>query len=72
VLRKHTQQLDPDVLQKTYDFESNPPGFTKDLKVSDAGLQGILDLHRPFVRKRERLPRENFTTPRSWIGWRNE
>jgi len=34
------QQTDPEVLQKTYDFETNPPGFTRDLKVTDAGLQG--------------------------------
>jgi len=45
-----TQQSDPDVLQKTYDFETNPPGFTKDLKVSDAGLQGILDFLSTTVR----------------------
>ena len=38
------------VLQKTYDFESNPPGFTKDLKVSDAGLQGIIDFLAATVR----------------------
>ena len=29
VLKKYTQQPDPDVLQKTYDFETNPPGFTR-------------------------------------------
>ena len=45
-----TQQSDPDVLQKTYDFESTPPGFTRDLKVSDAGLQGILDFLSTTVR----------------------
>ena len=50
VLKKYTQQSDPDVLQKTYDFETNPPGFTKDLKVSDAGLQGILDFLSATVR----------------------
>lgn len=43
VLKKYTKQSDPEVLQKTYDFETNPPGFTKDLKLSEAGLQGILD-----------------------------
>ncbi len=43
VLKKYTQQTDPEVLQKTYEFETNPPGFTKDLQVSEAGLQGILD-----------------------------
>ena len=43
VLMKYTKQSDPEVLQKTYEFETKPPGFTKDLKVSDAGLQGILD-----------------------------
>ena len=50
VLKKYTQQSDPDVLQKTYDFETNPPGFTKNLKVSDAGLQGILDFLASTVR----------------------
>ena len=50
VLKKYTQQSDPEVLQKTYDFETNPPGFTKDLKVSDAGLQGILDFLAATVR----------------------
>ena len=50
VLKKYTQQSDPDVLQKTYDFESNPPGFTRDLKVSDAGLQGILDFLGSTIR----------------------
>ena len=50
VLKKYTQQSDPDVLQKTYDFESNPPGFTRDLKVSDTGLQGILDFLSTTVR----------------------
>src|SRR3990170_8338914 len=43
VLMKYTKQSDPEVLQKTYEFETKPPGFTKDLKVSNAGLQGILD-----------------------------
>jgi ABC-type nitrate/sulfonate/bicarbonate transport system substrate-binding protein len=50
VLQKYTQQNDPDVLQRTYDFESNPPGFTRDLKVSDAGLQGIIDFLAATVR----------------------
>ena len=50
VLMKYTKQSDPDVLQKTYDFETNPPGFTKDLKVSDAGVQGILDFLAATVR----------------------
>jgi len=45
-----TQQTDPDVLQKTYDFETNPPGFTRDLKVTVAGLQGILDFLATTVR----------------------
>jgi hypothetical protein len=47
---KYTQQTDPDVLQKTYDFESNPPGFTKNLKVSESGIQGILDFLAATVR----------------------
>lgn len=50
VLKKYTKQSDPEVLQKTYEFETNPPGFTKDLKVSDAGLQGILDFLASTVR----------------------
>jgi ABC-type nitrate/sulfonate/bicarbonate transport system substrate-binding protein len=50
VLKKYTHQSDPEVLQKTYDFEVNPPGFTRDLKVSDAGLQGILDFLASTVR----------------------
>jgi ABC-type nitrate/sulfonate/bicarbonate transport system substrate-binding protein len=50
VLKKYTQQSDPEVLQKTYDFETNPPGFTRDLKVTDAGLQGILDFLSATVR----------------------
>jgi ABC-type nitrate/sulfonate/bicarbonate transport system substrate-binding protein len=50
VLKKYTQQTDPEVLQKTYEFESNPPGFTKDLKVSDSGLQGIIDFLATTVR----------------------
>ena len=40
-------------------FRTNPPGFTKDLKVSDAGLQGILDfLLRPFAPRRQKLRRK--------------
>src|SRR5574342_330339 len=50
VLKKYTHQSDPDVLQKTYDFETNPPGFTKDLKVSESGLQGLLDFLASTVR----------------------
>jgi ABC-type nitrate/sulfonate/bicarbonate transport system substrate-binding protein len=50
VLKKYTQQADPEVLQKTYEFETNPPGFTRDLKVSDSGLQGILDFLSTTVR----------------------
>lgn len=50
VLTKYTKQSDPDLLKKTYEFETNPPGFTKDLKVSDAGLQGILDFLASTVR----------------------
>ena len=50
VLKRYTHQTDPEVLQKTYDFETNPPGFTRDLKVSDAGLQGILDFLSTTVR----------------------
>ena len=61
VLRKYTQQSDPEVLQKTYDFETNPPGFTKDLKVSDAGLQGILDFLAATVRPdAAKVPPKNF------------
>ncbi|MBI2358212.1 MAG: hypothetical protein HYV04_04790 [Deltaproteobacteria bacterium] len=50
VMQKYTKQSDPDLLQKTYEFEINPPGFTKDLKVSDAGVQGILDFLASTVR----------------------
>jgi ABC-type nitrate/sulfonate/bicarbonate transport system substrate-binding protein len=50
VLMKYTQQSDPEVLQKTYDFETNPPGFTKNLQVSDSGIQGILDFLAATVR----------------------
>lgn len=50
VMMKYTKQSDPDLLQKTYEFETNPPGFTKDLKVSDAGVQGILDFLASTVR----------------------
>ena len=50
VMMKYTKQSDPDVLQKTYDFETNPPGFTRDLKVSDAGIQGILDFLASTIR----------------------
>ncbi|MBI2087920.1 MAG: ABC transporter substrate-binding protein [Deltaproteobacteria bacterium] len=50
VMMKYTKQSDPDLLQKTYDFETNPPGFTKDLRVSDAGLQGMLDFLASTVR----------------------
>jgi hypothetical protein len=61
VLRKYTQQSDPEVLQKTYYFETNPPGFTKDLKVSDAGLQGILDCLAATVRPdAAKVPPKNF------------
>jgi hypothetical protein len=61
VLKKYTQQSDPDVLQKTYDFESNPPGFTKDLKVSDASLQGIIDFLAATVRPdAAKVPPKNF------------
>ena len=49
-LMKYTQQSDPEVLQKTYDFESNPPGFTKNLKISESGIQGILDFLAGTVR----------------------
>ena len=64
VLSKYTQQSDPDVLQKTYDFESNPPGFTKDLKVSDSGLQGILDFLASTVRPEagKAAPKEFYDT----------
>src|SRR3989304_4570848 len=50
VLKKYTQQADPDGLQKNQQFETNPPGFTRDLKVSDTGLQGILDFLSATVR----------------------
>ena len=50
VMMKYTKQSDPDLLQKTYEFETNPPGFTKDLRVSDAGLQGMLDFLASTVR----------------------
>jgi ABC-type nitrate/sulfonate/bicarbonate transport system substrate-binding protein len=50
VMMKYTKQSDPDLLQKTYDFETNPPGFTKDLRVSDAGVQGIMDFLASTVR----------------------
>jgi NitT/TauT family transport system substrate-binding protein len=64
VLKKYTQQTDPDVLQKTYDFESHPPGFTRDLKVSDAGLQGILDFLAATVRPEagKAAPKEFYDT----------
>jgi ABC-type nitrate/sulfonate/bicarbonate transport system substrate-binding protein len=50
VMMKYTKQSDPDLLQKTYEFETNPPGFTKDLRVSDAGIRGILDFLASTVR----------------------
>jgi ABC-type nitrate/sulfonate/bicarbonate transport system substrate-binding protein len=64
VLKKYTQQSDPDVLQKTYDFETNPPGFTKDLKVSETGLQGILDFLASTVRPEaaKAAPKEFYDT----------
>ncbi len=64
VLKKYTQQSDPEVLQKTYEFETNPPGFTKDLKVSDAGLQGILDFLAATVRPEagKAAPKEFYDT----------
>jgi len=64
VLTKYTKQSDPDLLQKTYDFETNPPGFTKDLKVSDAGLQGILDFLASTVRPEaaKAAPKEFYDT----------
>ena len=64
VLMKYTQQSDRDVLQKTYDFETNPPGFTKDLKVSDSGLQGILDFLASTVRPEaaKATPKEFYDT----------
>jgi ABC-type nitrate/sulfonate/bicarbonate transport system substrate-binding protein len=64
VLMKYTQQSDPDVLQKTYDFETYPPGFSKDLKVSDAGLQGILDFLASTVRPEagKAAPKEFYDT----------
>jgi ABC-type nitrate/sulfonate/bicarbonate transport system substrate-binding protein len=64
VLKKYTQQSDPDVLQKTYDFETNPPGFTRDLKVSESGLQGILDFLASTVRPEaaKATPKEFYDT----------
>ena len=50
VMMKYTKQSDPDLLQKTYEFETNPPGFTKDLRISDAGVQGMLDFLAATVR----------------------
>ena len=64
VLMKYTKQSDPEVLQKTYEFETKPPGFTKDLKVSDAGLQGILDFLAATVRPEagKAAPKEFYDT----------
>jgi ABC-type nitrate/sulfonate/bicarbonate transport system substrate-binding protein len=61
VFKKYAQQSDPEVLQKTYDFETNPPGFTRDLKVTAAGLQGIIDFLAATVR-----PEAAKTTPKDF------
>lgn len=64
VLAKYTKQTDPDLLQKTYDFETKPPGFTKDLRLSHAGLQGILDFLASTVRPEaaKATPKEFYDT----------
>jgi ABC-type nitrate/sulfonate/bicarbonate transport system substrate-binding protein len=41
VLQKYSQENDPDILDKTYEFYHRL-GFTRDLAVSDAGLTSIL------------------------------
>ncbi len=61
VFKKYTQQSDPEVLQKTYEFETNPPGFTRDLRVTEAGLQGIIDFLAATIR-----PEAAKTTPKDY------
>lgn len=42
VLSKYTKEKDPEMLQKTHDFFTQQAGFTKNLALSDQGLQQIL------------------------------
>jgi ABC-type nitrate/sulfonate/bicarbonate transport system substrate-binding protein len=42
VLTKYTKEKDPEMLQKTHDFFTKQAGFTRDLALTDQGLQQIL------------------------------
>jgi ABC-type nitrate/sulfonate/bicarbonate transport system substrate-binding protein len=42
VLTKYTREKDPEMLQKTYDFFTKQAGFTRELALTDEGLQQIL------------------------------
>ncbi len=42
VLSRYTQETDPEMLRKTYEFFSKQAGFTRDLVVSDRGIDSIL------------------------------
>ena len=42
VLSKYTKEKDPEMLQETHDFFTQQAGFTKDLALTDQGLQQIL------------------------------
>jgi NitT/TauT family transport system substrate-binding protein len=42
VLTKYTKEKDPEMLQKTYDFFTKQAGFTRELTLTDQGLQQIL------------------------------
>jgi ABC-type nitrate/sulfonate/bicarbonate transport system substrate-binding protein len=42
VLTKYTKEKDPEMLQKTYDFFTKQAGFTRELALTDQGLQQIL------------------------------
>lgn len=42
VLTKYTREKDPEMLQKTHDFFTKQAGFTRELALTDQGLQQIL------------------------------
>lgn len=42
VLSRYTQETDPEMLRKTYEFFSKQAGFNRDLAVSDRGIESIL------------------------------
>lgn len=65
ILTKYTKESDQEMLRKTYEFHTKQAGLNRDLTISEAGIQGILDFMGSTVR-----PEAKQATPKQFYDTR--